>query len=190
MRKQQWISEYIPFIFLLNKCSSEAGRHWQFAWLFSLWSRSLIVCLRSVCMKIPKLSYKLPIQMCPSVWKVDAPSTFLPAATDTLTVLKSTGTCTSSNSSNKVLLCETDRTIFFSSSLWLHLCNLIAKTEAMLFEVKYLIPGIGILVSKAFIVKEIGHDLYKVKNRGRKSPWIPDLKSKFLEKNIRVGGRK
>jgi hypothetical protein len=50
----------------------------------------------------------------------------------------------------------------------------------MLFEVKHLIPGIGILVSKVFIVKEIGHDLYKVKNRG----WIADLKSKFREKKI------
>jgi len=134
---------------------------------------SFINCMSSFCLHenstyfIPKLSYKSSIQMCPSVWKVDAPSTFLPAATDTLTVLKSTGPCTSSN---KVLLCETDRTIFFSSSLWLHLCNLIAKTEAMLFEVKHLIPGIGILVSKAFIVKEIGHDLYKVKNQGWKSP--------------------
>ena len=113
-------------------------------------------CMSSFCLHenstyfIPKLSYKLPIQMCPSIWKVDAPSTFLPTATDTLTVLKSTGPCTSSNSSNKVLLCETDRTIFFPSSLWLHLCNLIAKTEAMLFEVKHLIPGIGILISKAF----------------------------------------
>ena len=45
----------------------------------------------------------------------------------------------------------------------------------MLFEVKHLIPGIGILVSKAFIVKEIGHDLYKVKNR---------------KKNIRIGSQK
>ena len=140
---------------------------------------------------IPKLSYKSPIRMCLSIWKVDAPSTFLPAATDTLTVLKSTGPCTSSNSSNKVLLCETDRTIFFfSSSLWLHLCNLIAKTEAMLFKVKHLIPGIGILVSKAFIVKEIGHDLYKVKNIFGNHHEFRILNPNFSKKNIRVGGQK